>query len=82
MAEAVLNIVVLTLRCSCSVQQRQAVVPDRRCPRLNLARIVEACHRSAQPTAQPLPIWWAMAMAAGLLLLVRGAGGWGLREQV
>lgn len=42
--------------------------------RLNLARIVEA---RRQP---PRPAWHAMA--AGLLLLVGGAGGWGLREAV
>jgi anti-sigma factor RsiW len=41
---------------------------------LNLTRIVEARRRSARPTWQ--------AMAAGLMLLVGGAGGWGLREVV
>ena len=42
--------------------------------RLNLARIVEARRRPARPAWQ--------AMAAGLLLLIGGAGGWGLREVV
>ncbi|GJD40788.1 anti-sigma factor [Methylobacterium bullatum] len=42
--------------------------------RLNLTRIVEARRRPARP------VW--QAMAAGLLLLVGGAGGWGLREVV
>ena len=42
--------------------------------RLNLARIVEARRRPARP------VW--QAMAAGLLLLIGGAGGWGLREVV
>ena len=41
---------------------------------LNLSRIVEARRRPARPAWQ--------AMAAGLLLLVGGAGGWGLREVV
>ncbi|MFD1303762.1 anti-sigma factor family protein [Methylobacterium marchantiae] len=42
--------------------------------RLNLTRIAEARRRPARP------VW--QAMAAGLLLLVGGAGGWGLREVV
>ncbi|WP_246694749.1 anti-sigma factor [Methylobacterium sp. WL6] len=41
---------------------------------LNLTRIVEA-HRRPQR-----PVW--QAMAAGLLLLLGGAGGWGLRDAV
>lgn len=41
---------------------------------LNLRRIVEARRRPQRP------VW--QAMAAGLLLLVGGAGGWGLREMV
>ncbi len=48
--------------------------------RLNLARIVETRRRPAHPIWQVFPIW--QAMAAGLLLLVGGAGGWGLREVV
>ena len=42
--------------------------------RLNLSRIVEARRRPQRPAWQ--------AMAAGLLLLIGGAGGWGLREAV
>ncbi len=41
---------------------------------LNLTRIVEARRRPQRPAWQ--------AMAAGLLLLIGGAGGWGLREVV
>jgi anti-sigma factor RsiW len=41
---------------------------------LDLRRIVEARRRPARPAWQ--------ALAAGLLLLVGGAGGWGLREVV
>ncbi|KQP37304.1 hypothetical protein ASF49_22145 [Methylobacterium sp. Leaf104] len=41
---------------------------------LNLSRIVEARRRPQRP------VW--QAMAAGLLLLLGGAGGWGLRDVV
>ncbi|WP_232627697.1 anti-sigma factor family protein [Methylobacterium sp. Leaf118] len=42
--------------------------------RLNLARIVEVRRRAVRPAWQ--------VMAAGVLLLLGGAGGWGLREAV